>query len=212
MQKINHSMQEVLKVAACLGAKINETLIAKVMGYPVCTFLKQGLFIFEHDILQKAAYNLIPNGDLELSHSEVGRRMLKVLNQEEIDRYIFVLLSQLFVGRRLIRCEKEQSRVANLCLHAGKKAAKPSTFRTASIYFNFGIELVKDRGWEEEYTLTLALYNAAAEMELCMANYEQMETLIQTVIERPHDKIQAKVTEPHGMGIADRQQQATHRA
>jgi predicted ATPase len=224
LQKINNSMQEVLKVAACLGAEIHESLIAYVFGYPVKSILEEaadsgviffeqssGKFVFEHDILQKAAYRLIPASDLELFHLEIGRRMWRQLNQEELDRYIFILLSQLNIGKRLIKREKERFRVASLCLHAGKKAAKSSTFRTAAVYFNFGIDLVGDQGWEEEYNLTLSLHNAAAEMELCTANYEKMDVLITNVLlkaRQPLDKIQAQVTQLYAMGITDKQQQA----
>jgi predicted ATPase len=224
LQNINRKEQEVLKVAACLGSEINESLIANLLGHPVRRFLEaavdsgivcikqwSGSFMFEHDILQSVIYNLIPQSEMELFHLEIGRRIWRVLNQQELDKYLFVLLSQLYIGRRLIWREEERSRVASLCLQAGKKAAKCSTFRTASVYFNFGIELVKDRGWEEEYNMTLSLYNAAAEMELCTTNYEKMEMLIQTVIKKakqPHDKVQAQVTQLYAMGITERQQEA----
>jgi predicted ATPase len=133
IQNMSQKEQEVLKVAACLGSEVDEALIANVLGYPirrileaavesgiVCMEQRLGLFMFVHDILQSAIYNLIPQSEMELFHLEIGRRMWRVLNQQELDKYLFVLLSQLYIGRRRIRREKERSRVASLCLYAKK--------------------------------------------------------------------------------------------
>lgn len=42
-------------------------------------------------------------------------------------------------------------------------------------YLEFGIELLGSDCWEEEYGLTLALYNASAEIEYGTANFEHVE-------------------------------------
>ena len=115
------------------------------------------------------------------------------------------------IGKRLITREKERYAIASLCLHAGIKAAKSSTFRMATVYLNLAIELLGDRGWRDEYDLTLAVYNAAAEMEMCTANFEAMETLGASVLKHARcssDKIQARATQIYAMGVCDRQQEA----
>jgi len=218
--------RDVLKVAACFGSHLDEKLIEYVLGRPVGDIVVQaaakgilvfdethGNFAFEHDGMQSAAYNLIPEDGRELFHLEVGRRLWRHLNKDELDRHIFLVLSQMNIGRRLITREKERYAVATLCLHAGRKAAKSSTFRTAAVYLNLAIYLLElqDRCWHDDYDLTLAVYNAAAEMEMCTANYEAMDRLTGVVLKNARsslDKIQSFSTRIYGLGVADRPNEA----
>jgi predicted ATPase len=224
LEQLPVEMRDVLKVAACFGSNVDETLIEYVLDRPVGAILDEaaaigvlalegapGNFAFEHDGLQEAAYKLIPESSRELFHLEVGRRLWRRLNKEELDRNIFILLSQMNIGKRLITREKERYAIASLCLHAGKKAAKSSTFRTATVYLNLAIDLLGERAWRDEYDLTLAVHNAAAEMDMCTANFEAMDTLIESVLKHacsPSDKIQALSTQIYAMGVRDRQQEA----
>jgi predicted ATPase len=223
--KLEHlpvEMRDVLKVAACFGSHVEETLIEYVMDRPVGAILDEataigvlvlegapGNYAFEHDGLQEAAYELIPESSRDLFHLEVGRRLWRRLNKEELARNIFILLSQMNIGKRLITREKERYSIASLCLHAGKKAAKSSTFRTATVYLNLAIDLLGDGGWQHEYEMTLAVHNAAAEMDMCTTNFEAMESRIESVLKHASclgDKIQAHTTQIYTMGVRDRQQ------
>jgi predicted ATPase len=224
MEQLPRDMKEVLKAAACLGSHVDEELIEYVLKKPVGNILNEaaakgvlkynelsGSYVFEHDGVQEAAYRLIPAQDLELFHLEIGRRLWRSFDPFELDQHIFVLLSQVNIGRRLLTREKERTAVATLCLHAGKKAAKSSTFRTASIYLNLGIELLGSRSWRDDYDLTLALHNAAAEMEMCTANFERMEQLLEEVFlhaRHAECKIQAYATKIYALGVSDRSVEA----
>jgi predicted ATPase len=220
LEQLPQDMKELLKAAACLGSHVDEELIEYVLKKPVADILNEaaakgvlkydelrGSYLFEHDGIQEAAYRLIPMQDLELFHLEIGRRLWRSFDPYDLDQHIFVLLSQLNIGRRLLTRENERTAVATLCLHAGKKAAKSSTFRTASIYLNLGIELLDSRSWRDDYDLTLALHNAAAEMEMCTANFERMEQLLEKVFlhaRNAMDKIQAYATKIYALGVGDR--------
>jgi predicted ATPase len=224
LEQLTKDMKYVLKVAACLGSHVDGELIEYVLKKPVGNILNdaaakgilklnesRGSYVFEHDHIQEAAYHLIPGNGRELFHLEIGRRLWRGFNTVELDQHIFVLLSQMNIGRRLLTREKEKIAVATLCLHAGKKAAKSSTFRTASVYLNLGIELLGSRSWREDYDLTLALHNAAAEMEMCTANFERMEKLLENVFLRARnseDRIQAYATRIYALGVSDRAAEA----
>lgn len=223
-KRLSTDMIEILKVAACLGFQLNQSHVEFVVDRPVSSFLETavslhilvvdsgtGNYSFKHDGTQKAVYELIPENGRELFHLEVGRRLWRRLSKDDLEKNIFVVLSQIHIGKRLITREKERYAISSLCLHAGRKAAKSSTFRTATIYLNLAIELLGDRGWYDDYDLTLALYNAAAEMNMCTGSFDSMEANIECVLEKSRnsgDQIQAQSTKIYAMGMMDRQHEA----
>jgi len=217
--------KEVLKVASCFGShRCNDRLIEYVLGYAVSPHLKEatscgfleahddGSYSFAHDSVQDAVYRLIPESERELYHVEVGRRLWRKLSQEEVDRYIFLLLAQFDLGRRHITRQKERMKVATLCLHGATKSARATSyFSTAVVCLELGISLMGDKGWRDNYDLTLALHNAGAEMEMCTANFDRMNMLIDRVVRRgrnPLDKAQALGSRVYALGVSGRQQEA----
>jgi predicted ATPase len=224
MDRLTAETKDVLKVAACLGFHLEEELIEYVLGHDVSLNLNEGVaagalvvnpasgrYAFAHDGVQEAAYKMIPKGETELFHVGLGRRLWQKLDTADLDRHIFVLLSQFNVGKRLITREKERIGLAKLCLHAGTKAAKSSTFLTAAVYLNLGIDLVGESGWKAAYKLTLALHNAGAEMEMCSSNMERMDELIDAVLShsrQPLDEVLALSSRIYALGLTDRQQEA----
>lgn len=217
--------KDFMNVAVCLGSHcLNSKLIQYVLDHPIdehmhdCvrhSMLEQrycgGLF-FAHDTVQEAVYNLMSEAERERFHVEVGRRLWRKLDQDELDRHLFLVLSQFQVGKRLITREKERINLSKLCLHAASKAAKTtSNFSTAAACLELGIYLMGERGWREDYNLTLALHNAGAEMQMCMADLPRMESLVDNVelhARSQIDKVQALGTRMYSLGVTDRQSEA----
>jgi len=231
-QNLSRETQEVLKVASCLGFFLKEQLIEYVLGYPVTSHIIDAVahgylvplegntdysFSFAHEYVREAVYTLVPSSDKELFHVEIGRRLWRKFDQDELDRNIYNLLFQFSVGKRLITRENERVRVASLCLHAGQKAAKASAFQAACAYLELGIYLVlihEENGtcWRSDaYDLTLSLHNAAAEMAMCSAAFERMNELIDQVLlnAKTHlEKVQAYGSRIYVLGVTDRQSDA----
>ena len=174
---------DVLRVAACIGSQINESLIGYVLGdtvqRPIRNILEQaagegflvqkrGSYGFAHDGIQRAVYDCIPEGERDVFHLSIGRRLWNKLDAAELDQNIFVLLSQVSVGKKLVDRKDERQGLADLCLFAGRKAAKWSVFRVAAIYMHLGIEFLSGEGWDDKYDLALSLHNGAAEMCLSL--------------------------------------------
>jgi predicted ATPase len=230
LNKLPSQLIELAKICACLGCLHTEdTILECVLGFPVSSILSTAveigmlnrlgngasdfsgkLYCFKYDTLQMAAYDLIPEDSRELFHLEIGRRLWRRLSQKQLDQYIFVVLSQQILGRRLITRSKEKYNIASLCLHAGRKAAKLSDFRAASIFLRFGIELLGDQGWKDVYDLALAIHNDACEMEMCAANFEGIELLVGGIMRNARssrDRIQARTTQLYAFSVNDRQQE-----
>jgi histidine kinase len=223
-QQLSSQTQDVLKVAACLGYHFEPFLIEYVLGIPVHDCIQEAIekgflisegssvgYSFCHDTMHYTIYNLISQKDRDLFHLEIGRRLWRRLNQKELDRNVFILLSQVRKGVHLINRENERHGLAGLCLHAGTKAAKASSFRTAALYLKLGAGFLDERSWRTEYNLCLSVYDAAAEMELCTTNLEEMDSLIDTVLlhaMKCEDKIQAYSTRIYAMGMTGRSREA----
>ena len=216
----------VLQTVACLGPSVQKDQLCMLFGESEQQHLDSAIakgileynttcsrYDFVHTPIRKVVYELIPDADKESFHLQLARRLWKTLDEDQVDLQIFTIVSNMMIGQRFVTQEKEQEAVANLCLIAGRKAAKSSSFGTASVYFRFGVALLENerRRWRENYELTLALYNAAAEMELCNAEYEKCFSTLQEVFDHARcfeDKVHASQTRIYVLGVNNRQQES----
>ncbi|PZD74066.1 Phytochrome-like protein cph2 [Acaryochloris thomasi RCC1774] len=137
---------------------------------------------FLHDRVQQAAYTLIPRLQRASTHLSIGRLLLAYRDREGTDEALFAIANQLNQGHTLIIETYEQLQLAQLNLAAGRKA-KHSTAHTAALdYFQAGINLLPDRGWQQQYQLTLALYTEAVETAYLCGRYDDMDTFAEQVL------------------------------
>ncbi|KAL7572879.1 hypothetical protein ACA910_004531 [Epithemia clementina (nom. ined.)] len=256
-QNHNQSLQDSLDELVQLGLLArNKDLNPRYCGLQICRSQKklhhQG-FTFEHTVIREAAHALIARGGSshnsdthsnssssttitpESLHLEIGRRLWKKLSSrsdEELSHHVFVVLSQLYLGRHLIVKEKERVATATLCLLGGRRAAKSSTFRTAAVYLRMGIELLyknssnstgnqntdmlsneddfsilHNRCWRDEYDLSLALHCAAAEATMASADFDATAQFLERILANARtfdDKFQAYATKMYALSQQDR--------
>jgi predicted ATPase len=224
LEQLSDPVQELLKIASCIGSVVNEDLLRFVVDFELTPALEKSMergmlvyddkhrsYAFTHDVAQKAAYALIKPEDRSHFHRSIGRKLWRRIEERDLNYHVFTIVSQYCFSGNVIEDQTEMVAIASLCLHAGRKAAKSSTFRTASTYLNFGIRLLGANGWKEHYSLELDLHNAAAEMELCITNFDRMNALLDAVFENvrhPPDKRQAYATRIYALGVTDQQQEA----
>jgi hypothetical protein len=93
--------------------------------------------------------------------------------------------------------QAERYRAAALNWEAGIKAASLANFSESSRFLTTGMEFLKGGDhWTEQYDLTLGLFNAAADTEVCTQAFDRVLELVQVVLDKAHtlhDKIQAYV-------------------
>src|SRR3569832_1996453 len=105
----------MLQVAACVGPYFDEELIEHALGHPATLALKaatagglllhdngRGVYMFQSDRIQQAAYAVIVECDRESFHLEIGRRLWKRLDVIGVDKHLYTILSQLRLGIHLI--------------------------------------------------------------------------------------------------------------
>ncbi|WP_392479802.1 AAA family ATPase [Nostoc sp. C110] len=136
---------------------------------------------FLHDRVQQAAYSLIPEELKKSTHSKIGQLLLQNIPKEEIEANIFDIVNQLNVGIVNLIEQSDKTELARLNLIAGRKAKASTAYEAALKYFTNGIELLSIDAWQTEYTLTLCLYEGAAEAAYLGGNFEQMQQWAEVV-------------------------------
>ncbi|MBT8191673.1 MAG: GAF domain-containing protein, partial [Bacteroidia bacterium] len=109
---------------------------------------------FQHDRVQQAAYQMISPEKKKSLHLSIGRLMLQHTPEDEIEDYIFDIVSHLNDGRSLLEDDNEKFQLARLNLKAGIKAKQSSAYDAALRYLKIGHELMGEDSWEIDFSLT----------------------------------------------------------
>ncbi len=148
---------------------------------------------FAHDRIQQAAYSLIPQEQKQAAHWQVGQLLLQNTPPEEQEQKIFDIVNQLNQGCNLLEHHKEQDKLAQLNLIAGKKAKASAAYQPAFNYLQLGIRLLnlpmsppldEVNSWQRQYELTLKLYLEAAEAASLSGHLEQVEQWTQAILQQ----------------------------
>lgn len=147
---------------------------------------------FLHDRVQQAAYALIPDSQKKETHLKIGQLLLQNITPEERKENIFALVNQLNYGTDLLTLESEKYELAELNLIAGQKAKAAAAYESAMRYLKVGLELLAVNSWQNQYQLTLALYESGVETAYLNGDFEQMEKWATVVLQQaktPIDKM-----------------------
>jgi predicted ATPase/signal transduction histidine kinase/CheY-like chemotaxis protein/tRNA A-37 threonylcarbamoyl transferase component Bud32 len=139
---------------------------------------------FLHDRVQQAAYSLILDEQKKETHLKIGNLLLQNMTPEERRENIFALVNQLNYGHDLLTLGSQKYELAELNLIAGQKAKAATAYDSSVRYLTVGLKLLPDSSWQEQYELTLSLYQEAAEAVFLNGNFEYMEQLSELVLQQ----------------------------
>ncbi|MEO1636613.1 MAG: GAF domain-containing protein, partial [Cyanobacteria bacterium J06631_9] len=137
---------------------------------------------FLHDRLQQAAYSLIPAGEEQRSHLNIGRHLLKHVGTEEIEEQLFNIVGQLNLGSALITEQTEKQTLLQLNIRAGRKAIMTTAYDTAVHCLKLARELLSTDSWQTQYALTLDCYISSTEAAYLSGELGEMGTFAEVVI------------------------------
>eukprot|EP00957_Ditylum_brightwellii_P206388 15348187-Ditylum_brightwellii.AAC.1 len=208
-EKILHfspDLQLLLKKMACLGSQCDTSILCLLGGgckdhnrednYSMSTMLchldiaiHEGIvkkagskYIFAHDQIQKAAYELIPKCEQSKWHLRVGMQMLRTCKDEDLDNILFVIVDQVNRGKMHITEVSQRIEFAELNFLAGEKAKASGVFSSAALYVEQGIGFLDENSWNDYYQLWLRLYMSCIELEFCNGNFEKLAEALNCII------------------------------
>ena len=163
-----------LKFASCLGPTFDTKVMDKACKenelddsfFEFCEefgYLRKNgpsNYIWSHDQIQQAAYDLIPPSKREPFHLLVGSRLLIATSPMEMEDLLYYIVDNINRGSRLIEDAKLKYEAAQLNLDAGEKALSATAFHSAAKYFLAGLSLLGPESWDVKYELTMQLNDA----------------------------------------------------
>ncbi|MCP3475613.1 AAA family ATPase [Bradyrhizobium sp. CCGUVB1N3] len=203
LSRLPDATQEALKQLACLGNSADIATLKTVYETsegPIHAALSEAIraglvlrlddaYKFLHDRVLEAAYALIPVALRPEVHLRIGRRLVAGMPEQETRKKIFDLVNQFNLGSSLVSDWAEKQRVAELNLHAGKKAKASTAYNSASSYLSAGAALLAEEGWRACYALTFGLCLERADCELLRSNFETAAQLIEELLRKARSKI-----------------------
>lgn len=194
VERLDTPMRGLVEAASLLGHTVDPKLLALVVQRPE-EEVRQGLealcdekilvcledgYRFVHDLVQKAAYERMSQGQRELAHFSAGMHMYEGLNHEP-GPYLFDVVYQLNASGRVPVRERYGKQLALLNRAAGIRAMETSSFGQALECYRCGLRFLGEEGWATAYDLCLEMTSAAAEAAYALGEYAVMETFVAEV-------------------------------
>ncbi|GJD15258.1 serine/threonine kinase with two-component sensor domain [Rivularia sp. IAM M-261] len=138
---------------------------------------------FLHDRVQQASYSLIPEDQKQETHLKIGRLLLPSVANGNTEQ-VFDIAAQFNAAVSLITDPQEQIEIAQLNLAAAQKAKAATAYKGLVTYASTGIELMGVTAWQENYELTLQLYEAAAEGTYLLGEYAELSRWVEPILQQ----------------------------
>lgn len=204
IQSAPEKLQRALTIAAYTRSTVDRETLQMLMEADGCRIKKEELvklldiavlegllsnsvgsrhYKFAHDRIQQAAYSLVtPGEDRDKLKRIIGMRLFELGELDSGEDWMF------FVAADHLNSTKHQQSdplmLARLNLMCGERAYGVAAFKPASQYLREGLQLLKqiDSHWHSHYDLSLRLYRAISDVELCLGNFDLGNALGQQVL------------------------------
>jgi predicted ATPase len=140
---------------------------------------------FAHDRIQQVAYSMVNGSSRDDLRRMIGTRLFKLVeNDEGEDWMMFVAADHL--NPCSIHDGGDSLTLARLNLLCGEKANVVAAYVPASIYLQLAIKNLRKcpDHWESNYYLSLRIFRALCDVELCLGNFESGDQLAKEVMDR----------------------------
>nr|WP_257236337.1 serine/threonine-protein kinase PknK [Nostoc sp. 'Peltigera malacea cyanobiont' DB3992] len=205
LKKLPENTQQILRLAACIGAEFNLDTLSIVCDQPpetvfqdLLTAIQVGLiqplseldenllipeYKFLHDRVQQASYKLIDESQKQIVHLQIGRNLLEKILPERLSDRLFEIVDHLNHGIELVAEQPERNEIARLNLIAVQKAKAAIAYSMAKKYLATARVWLAASSWQTNYDLTLDLYLETTEVAYLCGDFEQVEHWVAIVLQ-----------------------------
>ncbi|MBD2741929.1 AAA family ATPase [Coleofasciculus sp. FACHB-1120] len=205
LNKLPENTQQILRLAACIGAEFNLDTLSivcekshKTVFQDLLTAIQVGLiqplseldenlliqeYKFLHDRVQQASYILIDESQKQIVHLQIGRNLLGKTLPERLSDRLFEIVDHLNHGIELVTDRLERNEIARLNLITGQKAKAAIAYSVAQNYLARGRAWLTYSSWPTNYELTLELYTETTEVAYLCGDFEQVESWAAIVLQ-----------------------------
>lgn len=143
------------------------------------------VYHFAHDRIQQAAYWMVPSGqERDQLRILVGNKLVELYKGPQgKDWMLFVAADHL---NSCTRHGQDNMYMINLNSECGEKASGVAAFVPAALYMRLALKHLRKLGedhWETHYDLSLRLYRAITDIELCLGNFDSGKELGQKILD-----------------------------
>ncbi|MDB4980128.1 MAG: Signal transduction histidine kinase CheA [Myxococcales bacterium] len=195
LERLAPEVLELLKLAACIGNTIDVSSLSVVQDGRADTDAllqiavaegmvrrRKATYQFQHDRVQQAAYELIPEARRADAHLRIGRLLFASRRDDEEGASIFDIANHLNLGAHLMTDAGERGDLATLNLAAGRKAKASTAYGAAIRYFEAGRALLPLAAWTSQYPLTYGLHFEHADCLYLLGQFDDAEAQFDAII------------------------------
>ncbi|WP_141431863.1 AAA family ATPase [Bacillus sp. 03113] len=207
IKKQPDDLQVLLKIASCFGNELNLEDLSIVLGQAsesvrtqLFKAVEEGFiiqkfssldqnekgnlhFIFIHDKVQQALYQMMSTSEKEKNHLKIGQFYAQKLHTQADQSGIFNAVEHLNFSKSMLD-EKERLQLSILNKEAGEKAKLASAFESALQYFHNARELLPKNAWIYHYPLTFQIYIGFGETAYLNRQFEISELAFNQLLEQ----------------------------
>ena len=216
MEGLSEDSRSILKIASCIGNMFSLSALAALNRKSRQQTLKdleeniqqgmilhrkpakhhaaeeplpeqQDLFRFAHDLIQKTAYELIPEDERPQFHLQVGRILQETLLPEEREQQVFNITSHCNRGSDLLESQSDRLELARLNLKSALKAKAAAAYHSYYRFSQKTLTLLPDNIWQQDYPFAVRCHTEAIEAASLNDFIEETERLFQIIVEHSTD-------------------------
>ena len=184
MLRLEEQTLNFVKILSCIGIDYPLSILniisggdrtilqnAVAEGLLVTSATQQERYRFAHDYIQQVVHSLIPVDERKSTCFFIAKQLWDKSSYNERSEYLFIVTNLFNSSMEMINEPHDIRNVLKLNLMSGQKAKESSAFRHAVEYFGTAIELLPSDRWNEEYELSLALFNSTADVAYCLGDF-----------------------------------------
>jgi predicted ATPase/signal transduction histidine kinase len=217
LQKCSVKAQERLKIAACIGAQFDLSVLAavtegteqevledlwptiekgliiplgesyKLLKTGMSTSNRQFHFKFQHDRVHEAAYLLIDEAQRPLTHLQIGRLLRRRYQGRGLENQIIETVRHYNLAIHLIKDPNERLEVCQLNLMAAVKNRNSVAYEASVQHLKLAQQYLPGSFWTEHYALALKVHMNLSEVAFLIADYALVEATNGTLLTHVQD-------------------------